>query len=182
MALYNGEYYDAPYFLLKLNTLVNVKTKSFCFFVNYKYLEGKTNLAFYSSWNGGSNSVKADINWGTTTHKESSKPIFDGATTSYLSIDINYLNFNEEKWAFVKGKFWVDDVAAIEDQIPTVIMNITGGEEHIGEKTITCGWTFVAGDYDLLTFQYYPYNKNFFELFTEQNVQDGSITTERIMQ
>lgn len=162
--------------------MVNVKTKSFCFFVNYKYLEleGDSYLAIHSSWNGVNNSVNTKIKWGTTTHKENSKPIFDGATTSYLSIDINYLNFNEEKWAFVKGKFWVDDVAAVEDQIPTFMMNINGGEEHIGEKTITCGWTFVAGDYDLLPFQYYPYNKNFFELFTEQNVQDGSITTDKI--
>lgn len=51
-----------------------------------------------------------------------------------MSIDINYLNFNEEKWAFVKGKFWVDDVSAVADKTPTFVMSITGGEEHIGEK------------------------------------------------
>lgn len=37
-ALYKGEYFKLPCFVLQLKSLVNVKTKSFCFFVNYKYL------------------------------------------------------------------------------------------------------------------------------------------------
>lgn len=176
--LYKGSYYKAPYLVLMLKALKGIKTKSFCFFVNIQYLYGKK-TGLYSAFNGGATyQLSVSILWGTDTKKENSKSV--AGTTSYLSCNITYLDFNNQKWAFVRGKFWVDDVSAVIDDTPTFLMGFVGGQEHIGEKTITCGWTFVAGDYDLLPFQYYPYNKNFFELFTEQNIPDGSITTNKI--
>lgn len=174
---YNNKYYASPYFILRLPALKGIKTKSFCFYINLKYLYGQTKFIF-SAFNSDENSVIMPIKWGTDTHKEASKSLL--GTTSYLSIDIIYFEFNGENWAFVKGKSWVDDVSVVQTDMPIFLMQFVGGQEHVGEKTITCGWTFVGGDYDLLPFQYYPYNKNFFELFTEQNVPDGSITTEKI--
>ena len=174
---YSNKYYASPYFLLNLPTLKDVKTKSFCFYINLKYLYGQTRYIF-SAFNSDEISVIIPIKWGTDTHREASKSLL--GTTSYLSIDITYFEFNGEKWAFVKGKFWVDDISVVQNDMPIFLMQFVGGQEHVGEKTITCGWTFIAGDYDLLPFQYYPYNKNFFELFTEQNVPDGSITTNKI--
>ena len=176
-SLYNGTYYAAPYFVLRLEALKGIKTKSFCFFVNIQYLYGKKTTLF-SAFNGVSNLIGTLILWGTDTKKEAS--IGAAGTTSYLSCNITYLDFNNQKWAFVRGKFWVDDVSAVQNDNPTFLMGFVGGQEHVGEKTITCGWTFVAGEHDLLPFQYYPYNKNFFELFTEQNIPDGSITTNKI--
>lgn len=175
--LYNDKHYDSPYFILRLPALKGVKTKSFCFYVNLKYLDGR-NKIIYSSFDGLNYPVQTVVKWGTDTHRKVSKSVL--GTTSYLSIDIIYFEFNGEKWAFVKGKFGVDDISVVQDKIPSFTMQFVGGEEHVGEKTVTCGWTFVAGDYDLLPFQYYPHNKNFFELFTEQSVQDGSITTDKI--
>ena len=176
--LYNGEHYESPYFILRLPALKGVKTKSFCFYINLKYLDGQYR-SIYSSFDGLDYPIQLIVGWGTDTHREVSKPVL--GTTSYLSIDIMYFEFNGERWAFVKGKFWVDDISVVQDKIPSFVMQFVGGKEHVGEKTVTCGWTFVAGDYDLLPFQYYPYNKNFFELFTEQgNVPDGSITQQKI--
>lgn len=175
--LYNGSYYSNPYFVLKLKNLTGAQTKSFCFYVNIEYLYGLSR-ALFSAFNWLDNAVSVYILWGKDIHKESSKSI--NGTTSHLSVDIFYINYNNEKWAFVRGKFWVDDVSFVQDSTPTFVMQFNGGEGHIGEKTVTCGWTFVEGDVELIPFQYYPYNKNFFELFTEQYIPDGSITTDKI--
>ena len=176
-SIYDDGYYSAPYFILQLPSLKGVKTKSFCFFVNLKYLYGQTTRLF-SAFNGLSNQISVHIKWGVSDHEEISKETLN--TISYLSVDIEYLEFKEDKWAFVKGKFWVDDISAVQNDIPTFLMSFVGGQEHLGEKTVTCGWTFVAEDVELLPFQYYSYDKNFFELFSDKDIPNGSITTEKI--
>ena len=172
----DGTYYISPYASFVTDVLKDENYKSFCFYINLKYLKGNQRGLFMGLESSGV--ISLQIKWGTDTHREGS--LSANGTIIHLSVDIYYTDYRDEDWAFVRGMFWADNFLSVKNHKTVFRIGFVGGEGHVGEKTVTCGWTFVAGKVELLPFQYYPYDKSFFELFSEQNIPDGSISENMI--
>lgn len=162
-----------PYFVVVLSSLKNVKIKSFSFFIEIDNLGGNV----YTAFDGVTDLCAYGVKWGVDTKVEGNKKL--SSYTSYISMDIRYIDFNNKKWAFVSGKFWVDDISKATGS-PSFLINFKGGTDNIGKATLSCGWTFVSGEIKLKPFFFYSYKKNLYNLFTEITIPDKSITEDKL--
>ena len=173
---YNNAYYIRPYTQIILNSLKNTKVFSFSFFIKYDYFtdghifytcNNDTRAKVYITYNKTSTfRVSADTNLGTKIN---------------IIVKTKNITINNESWCFVKGTIEVENISAIQDLPQGIIVNFLGGEDNIGKKTVTCGWTIVKGLVDLQPFQYYSYGETFYERFTRIfELSDKAVTTEKL--
>ena len=171
---YNNAYYNLPYTQIVLDALKNVKNFSFSFFIKYDYFT--TGNIFYVC-NKKNFPVKVEYNK-TSTFKNSGDPGL--GTTINIIVKTKNITIDNESWCFVKGTIEVKDISAIQDLAQGIDVNFLGGEDNIGKKTVTCGWTIVKGLVDLQPFQYYSYGETFYERFTKTYIVDKAVTTEKL--
>ena len=172
---YNDAYYIKPYATVLLDSLKNVKAFSFSFFIKYDYFTDGN--IFYVCNN---KNMQVAVKYNTTSTFKANKDPNLGTNISII-VKTKNITIDNESWCFVKGTIEVENMSAIQDLAQGIAVNFLGGEDNIGKKTVTCGWTIVKGLVDLQPFQYYPYGETFYERFTKVfELADNAVTTEKL--
>lgn len=152
-ALYNGEYYIAPYCIAWDLGTAQHQTLGFWMKSDHVLSISTVRLGYGSAPNF-ADASNISCNYNLTTAQTLSASGEIAGTTATMIVKITPYTINQESWLFFE--IHIDGDQAFNRSLDIMVAKADGGSGKVGNKIITANWTHVNSNVQLNSMTYYP--------------------------